>query len=179
MALRVLGIVCHVSASRWGDARAVDSWHRQRGWSGIGYHIVLLNGCRTSSLAYSHTLDGKIEPGRPEDEVGAHCLAGGMNTCSLGVCCIGNPGWAPEGEPANPEAIERAYLTLRQESALIHTLAANCRQYGLDPQGTFTHRGRKVDVISQHSDHDPGKPVCASLKLDYFREKVAERMKGG
>lgn len=32
-------------------------------------------------------LDGKIEKGRPESEVGAHCL--GQNLHSIGVCYVG------------------------------------------------------------------------------------------
>lgn len=33
-----------------------------------------------------------------------------------------------------------------------------------------------VLVISQHSDHDPGKPLCASLVLPELRKLVAARL---
>jgi N-acetylmuramoyl-L-alanine amidase len=177
--LRVQGIVCHVSASRWGDAAAVTRWHIERGFATIGYHGVVLNGIRTSSMAYAQTLDGKIEPGRPETEVGAHCKAGGMNNVTLGVSCIGNPGWEPPIGGAGDEWVTRPYLTERQASALVHYLAVNCRQYGLDPTGTFSHKGRTVHVLSQHSDHDKGKPLCASLKMDHLRKEVAAVMDRG
>jgi len=186
MSLKVRGIVCHVSASMWGDAKEIDSWHKDRGWNGIGYHGVILNGMRNPDKMYSAELDGKIEPGRPEDTVGAHCQAGGMNSVSLGVCCIGNPGWAPKHHspgltiPLAPDnVVSRKYLTNKQYGALVHWLAVNCKQYGLNPLGKFKHptTGKLINVISQHSDHDKGKPLCASLKLGPIRLAVAEHMK--
>lgn len=71
-------IIVHCSATRAGlnfQAADIDRWHKARGWAGIGYHYVV-------------DLDGKIEPGRKETEVGAH--AGALiNPISLGVCYIG------------------------------------------------------------------------------------------
>jgi hypothetical protein len=183
--LKVRGIVVHVSASTWGDAKAIRSWHVEgNGWADIGYHGVILNGVRTYRAAYAVALDGKIEPGRPEGQQGAHCKAGGMNAVSLGVCCVGNPGWPvtdAEGKAvaeAPADVRVRRYLTLRQYGALVHWLAANCRQYGLDPLGTFTHpaTGKVIPVITQHSDHDRGKPFCASLRLGPVRAAVAAKM---
>ena len=40
-------------------AKEIDLWHRQRGWSGIGYHFVIRR-------------DGRVEAGRPLDRPGAH-----------------------------------------------------------------------------------------------------------
>ena len=74
------------------DTRAADirRWHKERGWSDIGYNMVL---CR----------DGIVEPGRDLDEdgdvieeVGAHAL--GHNKNSIGICMIGgkaHPGQQP------------------------------------------------------------------------------------
>ena len=48
------------------DAKIIDKWHKERGWSGIGYHYVIKR-------------DGQIELGRPIDAflmtvaVGASC----------------------------------------------------------------------------------------------------------
>ena len=47
-------------------AADIDKWHRQRGFRKIGYHFVI-------------KLDGKIEKGREENEMRAHCL--GENIC--------------------------------------------------------------------------------------------------
>ena len=70
-------IVVHCSATKEGaDIRAkdIDAMHKARGWSGIGYHFVIL-------------LDGSIEVGRPEEQQGAHVK--GHNEDSIGVCMIG------------------------------------------------------------------------------------------
>lgn len=85
-------IIVHCSATQEGrDYRASDikRWHTQpvskggRGWSDIGYHYVV-------------DLDGRIEGGRPIDQVGAHCT--NHNAHSIGVCYIG--GCAKDGKTA-------------------------------------------------------------------------------
>jgi N-acetylmuramoyl-L-alanine amidase len=70
-------IVIHCAATPNGqpfDAADIDAWHRERGWKGIGYHYVVL-------------LNGEVQTGRREAEVGAH--AAGFNARSLGICLIG------------------------------------------------------------------------------------------
>lgn len=70
-------IVIHTSATPdYMDigASTIDKWHKERGWSGIGYHYVIRR-------------NGEIERGRPEKNVGAH--ARGVNGSSLGICWIG------------------------------------------------------------------------------------------
>jgi N-acetylmuramoyl-L-alanine amidase len=52
----------------------INAWHIERGFSGIGYHYVILK-------------DGSVCPGRPEDVAGAHCR--GHNTGSIGICLTG------------------------------------------------------------------------------------------
>src|SRR3972149_8779111 len=80
-------IIVHCSDSTFGDARAIDRWHRERGWECVGYHWILCNGHRTSMSEYSTEVDGLIEPGRPARMVGAHCK--GHNADSIGICLIG------------------------------------------------------------------------------------------
>lgn len=173
------GIVVHLSASHFGDARQIDAWHRQKGWAGIGYHRVILNGVRTGGAAYSAALDGTVENGRADTVVGAHCQAGGMNVASLGVCCIGTPDRVPAGATRAPAtATTKPYLTAKQWTALVDLLARLCRQHGMNPQGTFTHprTGAAVPVLTQHSTFDPGKPFCASVNLATLRTAVAQAM---
>jgi hypothetical protein len=70
-------IVFHCSATKEGNffnAADIDAWHKKRGWSGIGYHYVVL-------------LDGTIEKGRPDKKIGAHVR--GFNKNSIGVAYIG------------------------------------------------------------------------------------------
>ena len=70
-------IVVHCSATKEHQdfsASDIDRWHKQRGWSGIGYHYVV-------------KLDGTIEKGRPESKIGAHVK--GHNRNSIGVVYVG------------------------------------------------------------------------------------------
>jgi len=70
-------IIIHCSATREGQdisAATIDEWHKDRGWSGIGYHYVI-------------GLNGLIEYGRNINKTGAHVK--GYNTGSIGICYIG------------------------------------------------------------------------------------------
>ena len=77
-------IVVHCSDSDFGSAALVDEWHRGYGWKCIGYHYVILNGVRSAGGEYLQWVDGVIEKGRPESEIGAHVK--GHNGTSLGIC---------------------------------------------------------------------------------------------
>jgi hypothetical protein len=145
-------IVIHCSASKWGDAATFRSWHLENGWADIGYHAVILNGRRLPDLVYDPQLDGATEPGRAEDVVGAHCKAENMNLISLGVCLVGDPRYD-----------DQDYPTAAQMETLIRYLAEKCIQYNID-----------VTAITQHSDHEPLKPFCASVNIPQIRQQVAK-----
>lgn len=97
--MRPTHIVVHCSDSLWGTTIDIDRWHRERGWSGIGYHACILNGYVTSEDAImgrrDALYDGALCPGRSLDmdsefephEVGTH--AAGWNNRSVAVCLIG------------------------------------------------------------------------------------------
>ena len=73
-------IVVHCSATKEDQdfgASDIDRWHRQRGWTQIGYHYVIKRS-------------GYLESGRPENMPGAH--ARGFNHKSIGICLIGGVG---------------------------------------------------------------------------------------
>lgn len=188
MSYKPKGIVLHLSASPWGDAAVIRKWHTDpepqgRGWNDIGYHAVILNGRRAYTSEYDQALDGKIEPGRELTVQGAHCHAEGMNGVSLGVCCIGTPGIVPVGAQvlsAGPafRVCRREYMTRRQFEALIHVCKTWCERLGVDPLGSFWNprTGGYVPTITQHSDHDPGKPFCASLNMTVFRNELRKRL---
>lgn len=55
-------------------AAEIRQWHLQKGWSDIGYHFVIRR-------------NGKVEIGRPENQVGSHVA--GRNSNSLGICLVG------------------------------------------------------------------------------------------
>ena len=141
-------IVVHESASRWGNSASIRRWHVSRGWDDIGYHAVILNGRISEKSGYEPALDGKIEPGRPDNRMGMHCSADGMNRKALGVCLI--------GDPRDP-----SYPTNKQMRALVHYCAVKCTQHQIP-----------VTNITQHSDHEPGKPLDASLDMAEIRRKV-------
>lgn len=86
MARKIKEIIIHCSGSERGNAREIDKWHRKRGWKGIGYHFVILNGLLPDGVRMER-LDGAIECGRPVSAVGAH--AKGRNLHSIGICVIG------------------------------------------------------------------------------------------
>lgn len=82
-------LVVHTAAfqHRNCDRDVIDSWHRQRGWSGIGYHYVILNDL------HDHLSDGTVQEGRRASRSGAHVL--GINGRSIGICCVGHGDFQP------------------------------------------------------------------------------------
>lgn len=90
----------------------IDAWHRDRGFSSIGYHFVIYR-------------DGSVHTGRPLEQVGAHCF--GQNANSVGICYIG--GRAAKGvkpvdsrTPAQRSALRRLVADLRRQfpAATVH-----------------------------------------------------------
>lgn len=97
-------IIVHCTATRAGrdySVRDVRRWHLQRGFSDIGYHYLV-------------RLDGTVEPGRPLDRPGAHCLA--HNRCSIGVCYVG--GLDQAGAPCDTRTAAQRYALIGLLSAL-------------------------------------------------------------
>lgn len=110
--LPIRRIVIHCTASPTTTTAAdVDRWHKERGWSGIGYHWLVSAG-------------GLIEAGRPEDQVGAHVY--GHNTGSIGICASGNPA---AGDHWDAE----------QRLALVQMIADRCQAHGLTSQDVLGH----------------------------------------
>lgn len=77
-------IVVHTAAfgGKNCDRDLIDSWHRAKGWEGIGYHYVIINNF------HSQFKDGTIQEGRSLDRAGAHTY--GLNQQAIGICCTGN-----------------------------------------------------------------------------------------
>lgn len=101
-------IIIHCSATKEGfgfHASDIDRWHRERGFRCIGYHYVVC-------------LDGSIEKGREESEIGAHCTQQRMNHRSIGVCYIGglDSGGKPKDTrtPAQRESLQALLRQLRK-----------------------------------------------------------------
>lgn len=67
----------HCSSSPKGKdftVNDIDAWHKQRGWSGVGYHFVI-------------RINGNIERARPLNKTGAHVA--GYNQGNIGICLVG------------------------------------------------------------------------------------------
>jgi N-acetylmuramoyl-L-alanine amidase len=106
-------IVLHTTAFRGSaDIKEIERWHIARGFKKVGYHYYIRR-------------DGKIETGRHETEMGAHCKAGGMNRSSLGVCFEGHGDFEP-WTPEQVEAWEALYLSIRL-------------RYKIEPHRVFGH----------------------------------------
>ena len=86
-------IALHHAAAVTCSAQQIDEWHKNNGWSGIGYHYFVRK-------------DGSIYRGRPEWALGAH--VSGMNNCSLGICAEGDY----DKEQAMPAAQKSAIIAL-------------------------------------------------------------------
>ena len=94
---KITEIIIHCSATKEGmdfTVEDIDRWHRQRGFSGVGYHFII-------------RLDGSINPGRSMYQIGAHCK--GHNAHSIGICYVG--GLSTDGKPKDTRtAAQKASL---------------------------------------------------------------------
>jgi N-acetylmuramoyl-L-alanine amidase len=101
-------IILHCSATKEGQnftVADIDRWHKERGFSKIGYHYVLY-------------LDGSIHKGRDISEIGAHVT--GQNANSIGICYIG-------GLDANGKAKDTR--TDAQKASLVKLVAELKKQF--------------------------------------------------
>ena len=88
-------IILHCSATKEGKhytAKDIDRWHREQGYTMIGYHYVIL-------------LDGTVEYGRPLEMQGAHTY--GHNADSIGICYIGGLDQYGKAKDTRAEAPKR------------------------------------------------------------------------
>lgn len=98
-------LVIHCSATRAiQDVGVTDirRWHREQGWTDIGYHFVIRRS-------------GKVEAGRPLESIGTHVK--GHNTDSVGICLAGglnNETFKPENNytPQQWDALKKLLSSL-------------------------------------------------------------------
>lgn len=98
-------LVWHCTATPEGkDYSIADirSWHKARGFTDIGYHFVV-------------HLDGKVEAGRPLDEIGAHVQ--GHNVGSIGCSYVGgvDADDVNKAEDTRTEAQKKAMISLTKK----------------------------------------------------------------
>ena len=112
-------IVIHCSATPEGrevTVKQIDSWHRSRGFSEIGYHYVIL-------------LDGTIEKGRSLDKMGAHSR--GHNKDSIGICYVGGM----NKTYTKPQDTR----TKEQKAALVKLIFELKSKYGIENENIIGH----------------------------------------
>lgn len=110
--MKIQKLVVHHSASNSVTTKTADieRWHKQRGFSQIGYHKIIES-------------NGNIVNGRPETTQGAH--AKGANQSSLGVCVIGD--------------FENEVPSATQVTALISVLTDWCKAHKLKTTNIYGH----------------------------------------
>ena len=113
-------IIIHCSDSHFGDVLAIDRWHKQRGWSGVGYHYVIPNGIIKARDRYNPSKDGIVQVGRKIERSGAHCK--GQNGDSIGICIIG-----------------KQHFTSQQLIALRGLLRTQMKRYGVGAENVRAH----------------------------------------
>lgn len=116
---KINDIILHCSATPEGRDVSVDTirqWHKNQGWSDIGYHYVVYR-------------DGTVHSGRNINVVGSHCT--NHNTGSIGVCYIG--GCDKTGKLAKDTR------TPEQRTALIQLVRKLLQAYGLSLANVHCH----------------------------------------
>lgn len=112
---KITKLIVHCTGTKEGQdyhVADVDRWHRERGFKCIGYHYLI-------------TLDGQVERGRKDSEVGAHCK--GQNANSIGVCYVGGLDRNGKAKDTRTEAQKDALWDLL---FLLHQQYPNSKIYG-------------------------------------------------
>jgi len=152
---KIKRIIIHHSASEWGNAFTIDKWHKEKGWSGIGYHWIINNGY-TNYSDYKNNrkfyeLIGSIECGRTLDadewiqanEKGAHAY--GYNSDSIGICLIHKTG------KYHKKMLNKLF------SFLVELII----KFNID-----------IDNIVGHCELDSKKPECPSIDMEKLRNDL-------
>lgn len=139
------GIVIHCSDSEFGDALMIDRWHKERGWSGIGYQFVITNGKAGSKLPYLRAIDGQIQTGRPINKTGSHAKK--YNSSYIGICLIGVKDF-----------------TTYQMAALQLLIKDLMQTFGIEPE----------NIIGHYQCTTANGKTCPNFDVDDFKNKIFE-----
>ena len=113
---RITEIIVHCTATPEGKdytIKDITSWHKQRGFSTIGYHYVVYR-------------DGSVHTGRDVNVAGAHCT--GHNAHSIGVCYVG--GLAKDGKTSKDTRTNVQKASLEILLRKLRTLYPTAKIYG-------------------------------------------------
>jgi N-acetyl-anhydromuramyl-L-alanine amidase AmpD len=149
-------IVVHTAAFDGNncDRDMIDRWHKDRNWSGIGYHFVILNN------KHSQKNDGTIENGRAINKAGAHAL--GLNSRSLGICCIGH-GDKHDFTPSQYESLYTLIRRLMTEFSIpVNKIIGHREMNDLAERGVISSRYRTSKSCPGHK-----------IDMDFIREQLS------
>ena len=136
--MNVNKIIVHHSASAKTTTKSdIESWHKERGFTEIGYHMVIGE-------------NGKKEDGRSTTKVGAH--AKGANSDSLGACVTGN------FETETPDT--------KQVDALTEVLTAWCKTHNLKETDIYGHCDAPGGATATSCPGENLKSKLKQIKLD-------------
>lgn len=124
-------IIIHCTATPSGrdyTLEQIEAWHKQRGYSRIGYHYII-------------HLDGSVERGRPISQPGAHCY--GHNAHSIGVCYVG--GIDDQGNPSDTR-------TPAQKDSLLQLTARLVKMYRCRPHGHNEYAAKDCPCFDVHNE---------------------------
>jgi len=161
MARKIERIVWHTAAhGRDGQvfdttAAQIDQWHRERGWSEIGYNVVI-------------RFDGTIEKGRDPRKIPAGVQ--GINETTYHICFSGHGDIAP--------------LTPQQlESGIQHTIEM-LQKYGLterflnEPDGLIVMGHREVnELVRRGLAPTPTSKTCPGRLVDMAQARLLIRQR--
>ena len=133
-------IVIHCSQTRPSqkdvDAKWIDSVHRERGWTKIGYGKVILR-------------NGEVQQGRADDAVQAHVK--GYNHTAYGLCLVGGAleeDWTQPDNNFTAEQYESLYKVLG-ELVLKYPEARIVGHYELDEKKTCPNMNVREYLLNE------------------------------
>lgn len=149
----------HAEASKC-TVQDVNRWHKNNGWSGIGYH-------------YFVSKDGKIYKGRPDNAQGAHCP--GQNNTSIGICAEGS--YMKEQMPeAQKVSIAELIKYLKDKYPAIKSVKKHKDCYATDCPGTNYpfYEIVKISNIVLPSGNNTSNSQTSTEKSDWISRLQAE-----
>lgn len=105
-------------------AADIDRWHREKGWWGCGYHVVIRRDGTIETAEKGHRC-------RPLEKAGAHVgdCGRGWNKRSIGVCMVGGIDKEGKAEDNFTEAqwksLEEVVLTYLERFSSIATIGGH------------------------------------------------------
>ena len=140
-------IVLHHSASAGGSVIQFREDHMAKGWTDVGYHVIICNGNGGG--------DGQRQRGRPDFIAGAGVREN--NTGALHVCCVGNFHKPDKGFTGKP--------TLKQMRALGYQLVDWANEY---PKANLALTDHRTDALAKFPTACPGSEFPTALIKEWF-----------